>query len=288
MATQLVTGALDALAARPTDQPLMMHLHFIDPHMPYVGTDDLLDSWNIDELPETEFDYSTKSGTLLAWSKFNDLDAHAQAVQLQHMKLRYDVEIHLVDRMVDAFLNSDAFAEIKDDTLVLFFADHGEEFWEHANFNHGYNLFEEQLQVPAAFWWPGGLEPGQVEAMTQHADLLPTLFALFGFEDPGFGGRVVGSKPAQEFTFHDVYRVEKTHQAVTDGRRKLMYRWDGSDENTGPKYYYDLVDDPTEQVNLYDASNSDVVELWDLLLPRVEDLAKRDEDPGAVPLEPGP
>jgi hypothetical protein len=67
-----------------------------------------------------------------------------------------------------------------------------------------------------------------------------------------------------------------------------MYRWDGDQENTGPKWFYDLSTDPTEQVNLYDPTDPDVIALWEQLLPRVEELANRDENPDAVPQDPGP
>jgi arylsulfatase A-like enzyme len=287
-APALVDGALALMDTRPDDEPLFMHLHFIDPHAPYVATPELLDEFGIDELEPTAFDYNTESGTVQAWVAFLNMAAPLQDIQLQHMLLRYDAEILFADTEIARFLASDQFQEIADDTLLVFYSDHGEEFWEHQNFNHGYNSFQEQIMVPAALWWPGGLEQARVETQTKHEDLLPTLFEIMGFADYPFSGHVVGEPPDRDWSYNLVYRVEKTHQAVTDGHLKLMYRWDDSDLLTGPKYFYDLDADPTEQVNLYDSEDPDVVALWELLLPVVEELFERDDDPSAVPINPGP
>ena len=83
-----------------------------------------------------------------------------------------------------------------------------------------------------------------------------------------------------------MYRNERTHQAVTDGVHKLMYRWDGSDLLGGPKYFYRLDTDPDEQVNSYDSQNADVLEWWDVLRVEVDDLDE--QTPTSEPIDPGP
>jgi arylsulfatase A-like enzyme len=286
-APTVVAEAWDLIEERPTDQPFMMHVHFIDPHMPFIPPESYLKE--LAELEPTAFDYSSEEGTLAAWIQFPNLTPVAQEINLEHMFVRYDAEIRYTDDQIERFLFSEdsPVTELLDDTLIVFYSDHGEEFWEHENFNHGYNNFDEVVRVPAALWWPDGLEPATLETITLHEDLLPTIFAIFGFEpDPAFTGVVVGEATGREQVYNLVWREDRTHQSVTDGAEKLMYRWDESDLLGGPKYFYDLVADPMEQVNLYDPKDPRVQYWWDLLLPQVEALD--DAEPDWAPVNPGP
>ncbi|MFW6206747.1 MAG: sulfatase, partial [Gemmatimonadota bacterium] len=52
---------------------------------------------------------------------------------------------------------------LRDDTLVVFLSDHGEEFDEHGDLGHGNNLYDESLRVPLIVDLPGARrrEPGE-------------------------------------------------------------------------------------------------------------------------------
>ena len=177
------------------------------------------------------------------------------------------------------------------------------EFHEHMNFNHGYNNFDEQIRTVAAFYQPGNLVPAQVDEMTLHQDLVPTLFAILGIDPSpsasyeGFTGEVIGTSDPRPYAFNLVYRNDKTHQAVTDGTEKLMFRWDNSEIPGGvlggPKYLFDLEGDPAEQDNVYDeeetAQDATRARWWDLLCPEVDkaDGYDADYEPVSHPQCPG-
>lgn len=75
------------------------------------------------------------------------------------------------------------------DTVVFFTSDHGEEFGEHKQLQHGQDIFDEQIKVPA--WVDGGgLSGAQRAALAQnqrafvtHLDVLPTLLDAWGVLD---------------------------------------------------------------------------------------------------------
>ena len=44
-------------------------------------------------------------------------------------------------------------------TLIVFLADHGEEFLEHGRTFHNQSIYGELTNVPLFFWWPGACPP---------------------------------------------------------------------------------------------------------------------------------
>jgi arylsulfatase A-like enzyme len=262
----------------------MMHMHLIDPHMPYTPAESYLKE--LKEIAEIGYDLTTEEGTLVLWRQYWSLGDKAKNITMQHMEIRYDGEIRTVDDQLERLFSTTSLAEVWDETLVVLLSDHGEEFYEHENFNHGYSAFPEVTEGVAALYWPGRLVPAKVTAPTLHQDLLPTIFSVFGFKpEPLFTGLVLGDAEREHY-FNLTYRVEKTHQSVSDGETKLMYRWDDSDTLGGPKYFYDLVLDPGEKENIYDPKDKRVSEMWDLLLPEVERLSSQEKS--ATPINPGP
>jgi len=263
------------------DVPWMLHLHLMDPHAPYTVPQEYLGE--LKDLPELENDLSTEEGVTSLWARFAGLGESAQAIALQHLLIHYDASIRYSDDQLALFLADVDKLGALDDTLIVFFVDHGEEFFEHENFNHGYTAFEEVTRAPLAFYLPGNLEPHSLESLTTHEDLVPTLFTIMGWElEDSFTGAAAGTVE-RDALFNLSWREDKTIQSVTDGQEKLIYRWGetvtvGGGESgvtLGPetqKLMYDMPADRLEQDNLYDSEDPRVQRLWEELLPVVEAL----------------
>lgn len=96
----------------------------------------------------------------------------------------YDGQIRFVDDSIGrivAFLEEEGLLER---TLLLVTSDHGEEFWEHGNFEHGHTVYEEVIRVPLIIAG-GGLKPNEISARVRLLDLLPTVAGLVGAEIAG-------------------------------------------------------------------------------------------------------
>ena len=108
------------------------------------------------------------------------------------MRAVYDAEVAAIDR---AFARLRAALEergIWDDAIVILTSDHGEEFWERGDFEHGHTLFNELIHVPLIVKAPrsAAIEPRKVDAQVRVLDTLPTIFELCDFEQPkSFSGR---------------------------------------------------------------------------------------------------
>lgn len=90
---------------------------------------------------------------------------------------RYDGEIAFTDQYIGRLLQRLRDLDLDDDTVIVFVADHGEEFWDHGGVRHGKSLYREVERVPFAIRAPG-IPPRRVEASVSGVDLLPTVLDL--------------------------------------------------------------------------------------------------------------
>jgi N-sulfoglucosamine sulfohydrolase len=88
--------------------------------------------------------------------------------------------IKLVDEMIGLILRILSEVGLVDDTLLIFTTDHG------ASFLHSKaTLYDGGTKVACMMQWPAGLPGGRrVEALTSHADILPTCFEFLGLDVP--------------------------------------------------------------------------------------------------------
>lgn len=154
---------------------------------------------------------------------------------------------------------------------MVFYSDHGEQFGEHDQFQHGKALFAEENRVLGAFW-AKNLSPVEWEGPTLHQDLAPTILDALGFgASPEHTGTVVGLFPEDGPRFHFCYLVGYCDpvMSVTKGDHQLIYRWDGK------RYFYDNRVDPQQTDDIYDADDPDVQALWAELQPEVQGVYER-------------
>lgn len=104
--------------------------------------------------------------------------------------------------------------------LVVYLADHGEEFYEHGSLYHGQSLFEELVHIPLIVKGPGWGRPGEVEKLpVSLIDLLPSLAHWSDLpSDRSWRGTAIdGTKPnprreiyfSEELDFHRQYGMRR-------------------------------------------------------------------------------
>lgn len=141
------------------------------------------------------------------------------------------------------------------DAIVVSTSDHGDGLGEHGLAFKGPFLYEELLNVPLAVAWPGRLRPrAAAQALTTHADVLPTLCDLAGVPiPPDRDGRSL--RPLLEGTggwdrdavfaeYHSKQRWVNPARAVRTERWKLVEYLRGGRE------LYDLAGGRGEAENL--------------------------------------
>jgi len=88
---------------------------------------------------------------------------------------------HLDDELGRLFARLDE-RGLWDDTVVAFFADHGEMLGAHGNFDKGPYLYDEIVRIPMIVWDPQGRAPRNAGGFVSLRDLFPTLIDLAGVD----------------------------------------------------------------------------------------------------------
>ena len=176
----------------------------------------------------------------------------------------YDAEISFNDASFGAFLNELEHLGFYENSLVVFTADHGEEFFEHGNWEHGTTLYGEQMRIPLIVKFPGQQRGRRRVGLAQQIDLLPTVLEVAGLAATGghAGASLVGDgdgAPRAAFSYLDLDGIRL--ESVVDGRYKLIV----GRSSTPTAELYDLVADPGETDDLF-AERPTVAAYLELLL----------------------
>ncbi len=180
----------------------------------------------------------------------------------------YDNAIRWVDRVVSAVIAEIDARRLRDKTLIVLAADHGEAFGEHGREGHARDVYGEVTTTPWILSLPFRLEPGLVvETPTENVDVWPTLLDLLGLPPleevdghsqlPAILAAARGEGPVDgdgaRFAHIDQTWGRGNRQpprpmvSVTEGPYRLVRRGP-----TGRSELYDRSSDPREQVDVGD------------------------------------
>ena len=245
------------------DTPWFLQLHYQDPHDPY----DPPDGWaELEGLAPIDYELTgSEWGELM--DEWPDLPADEQALIMAHIDARYAGEIAYWDAAL-----GDLMAELQDmpgaleDTLVVLWADHGEQFWEHDEFGHSNSLYGQETWVMGGFW-AKNLAPGSFDKPVSHPDMVPTAVQALGLEgSAAWTGTPLDAISDDRVRYSLRPSFEETWQTVEKNDLRLIYRWDGLLE------LYDVGVDPFETSDLYADGGDARDELVELMRERSQQV----------------
>jgi arylsulfatase A-like enzyme len=167
----------------------------------------------------------------------------------------YHGEIRRIDHHVGLLLDEVERLGLRDDTVVVLTADHGEGHGQHGEDTHSFFVYDSTIRVPLVFWGTRAIPRGQrVASLVRLVDVAPTLLDLLGlppleavqgtslvslFDDPGGDLRVTSYGESLEPTLAFGSSVLRF---VREGRWKYIHKLEPE--------LYDLASDPRELDNL--------------------------------------
>jgi arylsulfatase A-like enzyme len=225
-----------------------LFLHYFDPHYNY--------------LHHAQFDRTAwYKGPLKPGINIRKLRKMAKSFTPEDIRYLIDLyheEIAFTDYHIGRVLDSLKEFGLRENTLVILTADHGEEFFEHGWLGHTLTLYDELINVPLIFSLPGTLSPGIVDDPVSTIDIFPTLLnrsatkvALTDVDGRDIDGLLRGEKATEsrnlfaEVDFESS-RIRAHKVGVGRDREKLIFNKEG-----GAYQFYDRATDKEERKDLY-------------------------------------
>ncbi len=219
-AEHVVDSALAWLDRTPHDS-FYLWVHLLDPHMPYLGAAD----------PQYQVVLGHDLRNQRPWSP---------AMQAE-LRDAYRTEVAQMDAQIERLLDALEARGVLDEGIVVLTADHGEEFWDHGDVEHGHSHHGEVVDVPLVVVAPG-VAAGARSTLASLVDVAPTIRAAVGLPHDGFDLRQPLPPDRVATAWGAVFRQGWCSARV--GRRRLI----AADCDPTRALVYDLVADPHEQL----------------------------------------
>jgi arylsulfatase A-like enzyme len=259
------------------DEPFILYINFLEPHMPFFGPLDSLYSPDEVILPGSFNEVASNDDPLshrLKWEG-NKRQYGNTEKEFRELIARYWGLVTQVDISVGAILDKLESLGLSENTIVVYTSDHGDMMGAHRMVAKGV-MYEEAVRIPFLLKDPRMNTSQRVigERVSQ-IDIVPTLLDLMGHEVPGYleGKSLVPALKGKEFPSEDIfiewnsdmdYRVRNwADRDVTEADslqwagnpsiRTVISRegWKLSLSNRDKSQLFDLNEDPLEINNLF-------------------------------------
>ncbi len=261
---QMVRRTEQWLATDPPE-PFFLYLHPMNVHGPY-RVPKSRQSTLLGRPPSPAFEYWDRAlMTPLMRKGRVELRAQVTPEIVESAIDQYDVAIRYSMEEIARILSALEQAGRMENTLVVLTADHGEEFFEHGGFSHGFTLHREIVHIPLYLHLPGQTEPGSDDRIVSQLDLVPTILARAGLPKPAelTGIDLLGGRGAGDGAGHGAVAQPEAGAAIGGGAeaRPLVQHAGWAERATGlslvqgADHLVDLekaYDAPSPRLSLYD------------------------------------
>jgi arylsulfatase A-like enzyme len=251
----LLTSEADRfIRAQAAAKPWFLTVSYLNPHPPYTGHPQKF----YEAYAKAEFD--TVGWEPAAPGVSRDKELLSDIVGNLR---KAAASISALDDQIRRLTTALAEAGARDNTIVLFTSDNGSllgrrGLWSDGRATDPVNMYDEVIQVPMFWAWPGRIPPEAVAPeMVSSYDVLPTLADITGVPLPG-SSKLCGRSfrpvllrepfPPNQRWENLVFGHYRETEMARDKRFKLILRNGGKGQNE----LFDLTTDPGEKKNQYD------------------------------------
>jgi arylsulfatase A-like enzyme len=182
--------------------------------------------------------------------------------QWGQLKALYKGEAEYWDGCFGTLVDGLEAAGLLKDTALVLTSDHGEGMFEHGRMGHAFGHYRELGDVPFVVFWPAlGKGVRNIETVTSHRDIAPTVLDLLGVvPDPKVQGQSVLPLALRGASWTErVVSLEYGRSySIRSKRYKLIADYNGAQE------IYDLAADPWEKSDIKEGGSDAVRYLRDM------------------------
>lgn len=176
---RLTDEAIDFVTRR-RDGPFFLWVNYQDPHPAFTCPapyDRLFDPAEV-ELPRRTYSGSPEPDRNGVWRVHSEMDACTQA-DTRRAIAHYMGQIRYVDDSVGRILDTLEQERLLENTVILFFSDHGELLGDYGMFHKIPVFYEPLARIPAILYAPGVTSANtRFRGLVEEVDLAPTLLEL--------------------------------------------------------------------------------------------------------------
>jgi arylsulfatase A-like enzyme len=255
-----------------SDKPFFLTTHYFDPHFVYQH--------------HKEFDRtSTLKSTVKipnSVSKLRKIHSKLKQQDIDYLKALYLEEVAFTDAQIGMLLNKIQSLGYLDNTIIIFTADHGEEFMEHGWLGHIRTLYEQVVHIPLLIYSPKHKVGLKNNTPVSQIDVLPTILDLTSSSSTNKydgtslvpllnkeGAQITRRKLVSEVEFFSQNRDYNANMvAVIEDSYKLI--WNRENDK---KELYNISKDNNEKNNLFTTESG----IAEQLLNYAKQLSKKEE-----------
>lgn len=208
-----------------SERPFFQFLHYMDPHTAYRPPAQLRGTLSGELAPQVAKRFLPSPTAEISLALVRSVEeALKEGDPEAEVAARYYHQVYL-EEMVYVDQKLEEFFALADQSgrpyVVLFTADHGEQFGEHNLMDHANSLYEKNIQVPFMVWGEGVI-PAHLGAAPHGADVAPTLLALAGIDLPE---SFTGIPVTRDYLTRAHVVVDQKEMAVT---QDTGWKWTGA------------------------------------------------------------
>ena len=259
--------------AKNRKKKLFAYVHLADLHVPLNPPDSFRSFFgDVKNLPKIDtWDFSTVEQQKAGHEMFQEYK--------ENRELLYDNLLRYTDHVIEGFYHSLKDMGLLDSTILIVTADHGEEFWDHAELqagsfynqggscgvSHGQAGFRELIEVPLLM--TGRVPARKGTGFVSAVDIVPTIVDLLGISHKiRFDGRNIFKTEGERPLLSEASISGYEKKALVVDRYKLIYSKDD-----GIEWVFDLEKDPEEQHPIVDK------EVTSIFVEKLHQILREDE-----------
>lgn len=265
----ITTEAIEIMKEKK-DEPFFLGVGFFRPHTPYVAPKKYFDMYPLEEMrlpyaPEGDRDDIPTA----AFAHNNPVPNYSleKPILLKALQAYY-ATVSFVDAQVGRLLEALDELELAEETIVVFWSDHGYHLGEHNGIWQKRTLFEQASRAPLIMRVPGATGNGQdCPRIVEYVDIYPTVVEAAGLTVPdGLAGKSLVpllDDPIAEWDSHAVTQILRPADdrlenpvmgcSIRTDRWRFTEWAEGSegvelyDHYADPMEFHNLAIDPTEE-----------------------------------------
>jgi len=141
-------------------------------------------------------------------------------MEAQTISEMYDAEVAYQDHLLGELLDQLNRPAIRDHSLVIIVADHGEMLGEHQFMGHGFGVYKELIHVPLFIRLPGQQEGWRVKTPVSTTRLFHTILDAAGVEEVkaenGISAEIHANSLLTEFTASAEHLPDQKHAVISE------------------------------------------------------------------------